>query len=92
MRSPPCAKVEGVEQDNRGFDLISRKPHPEDLKTAIEVRFIEVKGRAHTGDIALPTTLPSPFTATPSCAALTSPSKRARISNVDSGRFHPDAG
>jgi superfamily II DNA or RNA helicase len=46
-------KVESVEQDNRGFDLISRKPHPEDPKTAIEVRFIEVKGRAHTGEIAL---------------------------------------
>jgi hypothetical protein len=46
-------KVESVEADNRGFDLISRKPHPEDPKTAIEVRFIEVKGRAHTGEIAL---------------------------------------
>ena len=45
--------VESVEQDNRGFDLISRKPHPEDPKTAIEVRFIEVKGRAYTGEIAL---------------------------------------
>jgi hypothetical protein len=39
--------------DNRGFDLISRKPHPEDPKTAIDVRFIEVKGHADTGDIAL---------------------------------------
>ena len=45
--------VESVEADNRGFDLISRKPHPEDAKTAIDVRFIEVKGRAHDGDIAL---------------------------------------
>ena len=45
--------VESVEADNRGFDLISRKPHPEDPKTAIDVRFIEVKGRAQTGDIAL---------------------------------------
>ena len=45
--------VESVEADNRGFDLISRKPHPEDPKTAIDVRFIEVKGRAHTGEIAL---------------------------------------
>ncbi len=45
--------VESVENDNRGFDLISRKPHPEDPKTAIDVRFIEVKGRAHTGEIAL---------------------------------------
>ena len=46
-------KVESVEADNRGFDLISRKPHPEDPNTAIEVRFIEVKGRSHMGDIAL---------------------------------------
>jgi hypothetical protein len=46
-------RVESVEQDNRGFDLISRKPHPEDPATAIEVRFIEVKGRATTGEIAL---------------------------------------
>ena len=45
--------VESVEADNRGFDLISRKPHPEDPKTAIDVRFIEVKGRAYTGDIAV---------------------------------------
>ncbi len=45
--------VESVEKDNRGFDLISRKPHPEDPKTAIDLRFIEVKGRADTGDIAL---------------------------------------
>lgn len=46
-------KVESVEKDNRGFDLISRKPHPEDPATAIDVRFIEVKGRAQTGEIAL---------------------------------------
>jgi SNF2 family DNA or RNA helicase len=45
--------VESVEADNRGFDLISRKPHPEDPKTAIDVRFIEVKGRAYIGDIAV---------------------------------------
>jgi superfamily II DNA or RNA helicase len=48
-------KVESVEKDNRGFDLISRKPHPEDPKTAIEVRFIEVKGRCDAGEIALTT-------------------------------------
>jgi hypothetical protein len=46
-------KVESVEKDNRGFDLISRKPHPEDPQTAIEVRFIEVKGRAVVGEVAL---------------------------------------
>jgi superfamily II DNA or RNA helicase len=45
--------VESVEADNRGFDLISRKPHPEDPKTALDVRFIEVKGRSDVGDIAL---------------------------------------
>jgi hypothetical protein len=39
-------KVQSVEQENRGFDLISRKPHPEDPQTSVEVRFIEVKGRA----------------------------------------------
>lgn len=45
--------VESVESENRGFDLISRRPHPEDPKTAIEVRFIEVKGRAGVGEIAV---------------------------------------
>ena len=39
-------RVESVESENRGFDLISRRPHPEDPQTALEVRFIEVKGRA----------------------------------------------
>ncbi len=46
-------QVESVESENRGFDLISRKPHPEDPKTFVEVRFIEVKGRAGTDAIAL---------------------------------------
>jgi superfamily II DNA or RNA helicase len=46
-------EVESVESDNRGFDLISRRPHPEDPKTTIEVRFIEVKGRSMFGEIAL---------------------------------------
>lgn len=46
-------KAVSVEQENRGFDLISRKPHPEDPETAIEVRFIEVKGRAAVGEVAL---------------------------------------
>jgi len=45
--------VQSVEAENRGFDLISRKPHPEDPDTAIEVRFIEVKGRSHVGQVAL---------------------------------------
>ena len=46
-------EVESVEAENRGFDLISRRPHPEDPKTFIEVRFIEVKGRAGVGEVAL---------------------------------------
>lgn len=45
--------VESVESEDRGFDLISRRPHPEDSKTFIEVRFIEVKGRAGVGVVAL---------------------------------------
>ncbi|MEA3385920.1 MAG: DUF3883 domain-containing protein, partial [Thermodesulfobacteriota bacterium] len=48
-------KVQSVEEENRGFDLISRRPHPEDMDTAIEVRFIEVKGRSHVGEVALTT-------------------------------------
>ena len=46
-------QVESVEAENRGFDLISRRPHPEDPRTAIEVRFIEVKGRSGVGQISL---------------------------------------
>ena len=45
--------VESVESQNRGFDLISRKPHPNDSKTAIDVRFIEVKGRSAIGMVGL---------------------------------------
>lgn len=45
--------AEDVQAQNRGFDLISRRPHPEDAKTFVEVRFIEVKGRAAVGEIAL---------------------------------------
>jgi len=45
--------VESVESENRGFDLISRKPHPHDPKTFVEVRFIEVKGRASVAEVAL---------------------------------------
>jgi superfamily II DNA or RNA helicase len=45
--------VEDVQKDNRGFDLISRKPHPHDDKTFTDVRFIEVKGRAGVGEVAL---------------------------------------
>lgn len=45
--------VQSVEKENRGFDLISRRLHPEDPQTAIEVRFIEVKGRVAVGEVAL---------------------------------------
>jgi len=31
----------------------ARRPHPEDAKTAIEMRFIKVKGRAGVGEVAL---------------------------------------
>jgi SNF2 family DNA or RNA helicase len=48
-------KVTSVESENRGFDLISRRPHPEDPETSIEVRFIEVKGRSGVGEVALTT-------------------------------------
>ena len=48
-------QVVSVERENRGFDLISRKPHPEDSETAIAVRFIEVKGRSAVGEVALTT-------------------------------------
>jgi hypothetical protein len=47
--------VTSVENDDRGFDLISRRLHPEDPETAVEVRFIEVKGRSSVGEIALTT-------------------------------------
>jgi len=46
-------KVESVESDTRGFDLISRQPGSEISRESIENRFIEVKGRAAIGEIAL---------------------------------------
>ncbi len=48
-------KVQSVEKDDKGFDLISRGPHPEDPQTAVEVRFIEVKGRSGIDQISLTT-------------------------------------
>lgn len=48
-------QVISVENENRGFDLISKRPHPEDPSTATDVRFIEVKGRAAIGEIGLTT-------------------------------------
>ncbi|HEU4388524.1 MAG TPA: DUF3883 domain-containing protein [Blastocatellia bacterium] len=46
-------RVESVESDTRGFDLISRRPSDDDSHGRVETRFIEVKGRAGVGDIAL---------------------------------------
>jgi hypothetical protein len=48
-------RVVSVEKENRGFDLISRRPHPEDPETAVGVRFIEVKGRGKVDGVALTT-------------------------------------
>ncbi len=47
--------VESVESQNRGFDLISRVENPLRPGEFIDARFIEVKGRAHGGDVALTT-------------------------------------
>jgi superfamily II DNA or RNA helicase len=44
--------VESVESDTRGFDLISHIARPNN-GSAVETRFIEVKGRAAVGEIAL---------------------------------------
>ncbi|MGH9958415.1 MAG: protein NO VEIN domain-containing protein [Pyrinomonadaceae bacterium] len=46
-------KVESVESDTRGFDLISRGAVSDISREPIETRFIEVKGRAAVGEIAL---------------------------------------
>jgi len=46
-------RVESVESDTRGFDLISRRLRTVDSHGQIETRFIEVKGRAGVGEIAL---------------------------------------
>ncbi|HSE23910.1 MAG TPA: DEAD/DEAH box helicase family protein [Pyrinomonadaceae bacterium] len=46
-------KVESVESDTRGFDLISRRTVSDTSRERIETRFIEVKGRAAVGEIAL---------------------------------------
>ena len=46
-------KVVSVESDTRGFDLISRRASTDIAPETIETRFIEVKGRAAVGEIAL---------------------------------------
>jgi hypothetical protein len=45
--------VQSVEKENRGFDLISHRTSIEDPLIASEIRFIEVKGRAGVGEVAL---------------------------------------
>jgi superfamily II DNA or RNA helicase len=45
--------VESVESDTRGFDLISRRIVSDASPASTETRFIEVKGRAAVGEIAL---------------------------------------
>jgi superfamily II DNA or RNA helicase len=45
--------VESVEAQNRGYDLLSRKPHLSEPGVFVAARFIEVKGRAAVGEIAL---------------------------------------
>ena len=45
--------VQSVEAENRGFDLISRRPHPFEPGEFADVRFIEVKGRAGVGEVLL---------------------------------------
>jgi hypothetical protein len=46
-------RVESVESENRGFDLISRLPASPDDDTTLDARFIEVKGRALAGEVGL---------------------------------------
>ncbi len=45
--------VESVEKDNRGYDLLSKKPHDSEHDVFVAARFIEVKGRAGVGEVAL---------------------------------------
>jgi hypothetical protein len=45
--------VESVENENRGYDLLSKRPHPTEPDVFVQARFIEVKGRAGTGEVAL---------------------------------------
>lgn len=45
--------VESVESQNLGYDLKARKPDPKKPDLATSIRFVEVKGRAFAGEIAL---------------------------------------
>jgi hypothetical protein len=46
-------QVEGVSADNKGFDLVSRKFAPGPADVPVDLRYIEVKGRAHVGIVSL---------------------------------------
>jgi hypothetical protein len=46
-------EVTSVEADNRGYDLLSKKPHPTEPGAYVASRFIEVKGRAGIGEVGL---------------------------------------
>ncbi len=46
-------QVEDVSADDKGFDLISRKFGADQTNTPIDIRYIEVKGRAHVGLVSL---------------------------------------
>jgi hypothetical protein len=45
--------VESVETESRGYDLLSRKPHPTEPGVFVAARFLEVKGRAGVGEVGL---------------------------------------
>jgi superfamily II DNA or RNA helicase len=45
-------QVTSVESENRGFDIISQRQHPED-PNSVEFKYIEVKGRAGIGEISV---------------------------------------
>ena len=46
-------EVTSVESEDRGYDLLSRKPHPSEPGAYVASRFIEVKGRAAVGEVSL---------------------------------------
>ncbi|MBM0106504.1 DUF3883 domain-containing protein [Steroidobacter sp. S1-65] len=51
-RAQGCV-VSSIETENRGYDLLSQRFKEDDAAVLLEARFIEVKGRAGTGEIAL---------------------------------------
>jgi len=46
-------EVTSVEAENRGYDLLSKKPHPTEPGAYVASRFIEVKGRSGIGEVGL---------------------------------------